>query len=232
MNFQAAASMMSPPMSPARKNAKDPDKPKVLDLDFPWKKLFVHILMPKKFSGWSHSLYLLTSPFHFVRFLFRFPFLTSHIASWTEAESDWKGASFKPRFSFPSFPAIQTHLSFTLAAVLPVWVKSVYFCRFFLFFSVTIKYHHNHYQHYHLIPRPQWLKICFVSILRLWYNCSQENPNCSVQWTGSCFLPKSSVSNWSNSTQAKTTGEGTFHHHNFWPITNTKHILKEIPSSK
>ena len=35
MNFQAAASMMSPPMSPARKNAKDPDKPKVLDLDFP-----------------------------------------------------------------------------------------------------------------------------------------------------------------------------------------------------
>ena len=27
---QAAASMMSPPMSPAKKNAKDPDKPKVL----------------------------------------------------------------------------------------------------------------------------------------------------------------------------------------------------------
>ena len=28
--YQAAASMMSPPMSPAKKNAKDPDKPKVL----------------------------------------------------------------------------------------------------------------------------------------------------------------------------------------------------------
>ena len=67
--------------------------------------------MPKKFSGWSHSLYPLTFPFHFVRFLFRFTFLTSHIASWTETESDRDGASFKPRFSFPSFPAIQTHLS-------------------------------------------------------------------------------------------------------------------------
>ena len=46
-NFQAAASMMSPPMSPARKNAKDPDKPKVIILDLPWKKPFCPLLMPK-----------------------------------------------------------------------------------------------------------------------------------------------------------------------------------------
>ena len=104
---------------------------------------------------------------------------------------------------------------------------------FFCQFPFLLRHYHPHHNfyHYHLIPRPEWLKICFVSILRFWYHCSQENPNCSVQWTGSCFLPKSSVSNWSNSTRAKTTGEGTFHHQNFWPVTNTKHILKKIPSS-
>ena len=162
----------------------------------------------------------------FSLFLFRFPFLTSHIASWTETESDRDGASFKPRFSFP---AIQTHLSLHPGCS-PAGVGQIIFLPIFPF--LLCHYHHHHYQHYHLIPRPQWLKICFVSILRLWYNCSQENPNCSVQWTGSCFLPKSSVSNWSNSTRAKTTGEGTFNHQNFWPNTNTKHSLKGIPSSK
>ena len=54
---------------------------------------------------------------------------------------------------------LQFKLTFppTLAAILPVWVKS-FFLPIFPF--LLCHYHHHHYQHYHLIPRPQWLKIC------------------------------------------------------------------------
>ena len=142
MNFQAAASMMSPPMSPARKNAKDPDKPKVLDLDLPWKKPICPHIHAKHwkniFSSWSPSSYLLTFPFHFGRFLFCFPFLTSHIASWTEAESDWDSASFSTSILFSVF-SCNSNSPFP-----PPWPQSCrcgsnhFFCRFFIFFSVTI----------------------------------------------------------------------------------------------
>ena len=146
-NFQAAASMMSPPMSPARKNAKDPDKPKVIILDLPWKKPFCPLLMPKtkrtflvvEFIHCTFSL----SPFT----VFVFSFASLFLLLTLQAGQKLKVTGTVRVLNLDSL-FLQFKLTFpsTLAAVLPLWVKS--------FFLPIFPFLLRHYHHHHLMVIP------------------------------------------------------------------------------
>ena len=129
-NFQAAVSMMSPPMSPARKNAKDPDKPKVIILDLPWKKPFCPLLMPKtkrtflvvEFIHCTFSL----SPFTLFVFSFASLFLLLTLQAGQKLKVTGRVRVLNLDSLFRLFLQFKLTFPSTLAAVLPVWVKSFF----------------------------------------------------------------------------------------------------------